>query len=101
MFQACEGLKANQKGEGESVYFDISSAPDELCCTDWLDIIDGLSFTTSSPGTVRDISYIDVQIGPQTDEKVLKGFCCFMDSLNSELTCIVFKYNKERLSGNI
>ena len=66
------------------MYVDISSAQHKLCCTDWLDIIEGLSFTTSSPGTVRDISHIDVQISPQTDETVLKGFCCFMDSLNSK-----------------
>ena len=82
--QVTEGIKAKRKGIGESVDFDSSAAPIQFCCADWLNIIDGLTFVTSSPGTVRDISFVDVQVGQNTDEAVLKGFCCLLESLNSK-----------------
>lgn len=80
---ANEGIKAKEKGTGANVDFNPSEAPECLCCADWLNIIHGLNFVTTSPGTVRDISYVDVQTGENTDGAVLQGFCFLLKCLGS------------------
>lgn len=76
-----EGSRARERGVGENVAFNPSDAPEYFSCTDWLNIVHGLNFVTTSPGTIRDISYVDVQTGANTDQAVLKGFCFLLKCL--------------------
>ena len=96
--QAFEGLSALESGAGETVNFNPNDAPESLNCTDCLSIIHGLHFVTTSPGTVRDIGYVDVQTGVNTDKSVLRGFCCLLKCLGSKCGVLIVVSSREHLS---
>ena len=43
--------------------------------------MDGLNFELTSPGTVRNIDYVDVCIGEKTNSETLEGFCSVVKCL--------------------
>ncbi|XP_053375236.1 uncharacterized protein LOC123534012 isoform X2 [Mercenaria mercenaria] len=78
---ALNGIKALEKGHGESVHIENNPAPKCLTCPDWMMVMEGLNFDLTSPGAVRDIAHVDVTVGKKTDTKVLTGFCHLMKAM--------------------
>ena len=83
IFQCAAGINQIDDGAeaGSSVDIDTGSAPEGISCADWMRVMEGLGFELTSPGTVRDIDYVDVAITERTKDEALKGFCCLMHTL--------------------
>ena len=77
---------------GKSVPFEGNTGLSQINIADWMNVISGLKFTMVSPGTVRDVDYVDIKIGLETNKDVLTGFCHFLECMlgKSERTGSIF-----------
>ncbi|KAL4223444.1 hypothetical protein ACF0H5_016915 [Mactra antiquata] len=79
---ALSGIKAlDVGGYGTSIIINSNLAPQCMQCQDWMRVMEGLNFDTTSPGSVRDINYVDVAIGKHSEQKSLEGFCHLMKAM--------------------